>query len=140
MTGDEADPESLIHETRRRVHQTRRLYYSRSIDGDAGTDLHLELAKRVLEYDDVLSEFKSMPGVDRSDFPDVSAVKERLGRKTEVTKDAPGRSRGKTTEKVPAVIEIPPNDLVAMTERLDEIAQDLGFGADLDADQPGGIR
>ena len=140
MSGKDATSETMIEQTRRRVEKTRRLYYDQSMDGGISRGLHLELAKRVLEYDDVLSEFKTADGVNYEDFPDISNVKHRMGRQTEVISDSARLGEKRTTKSVPAVVEIPPTDLVAMTKQLDKIAQDLGFGADLDTDQPGGIR
>jgi hypothetical protein len=133
------DPEAMIQATRRHVQKTRNLYYDRAIDGDISRDLHLELAKRVLEYNDVLLEYKNADGVDPTDFPDVDVVKQRMGQTKPSEVEAPGDTRNTTVEQRPAVLSIDPADLIQMTNRLDEVASDLGFGADPDSSQPGGI-
>lgn len=137
MSRREGDFQLMLEQTRQRVYRTRRLYYAETVESDGGIshDLHLELAKRVLEYDDILSEFKTADGVDPSDFPDISAVKSRLGKRTEVVAPSPRRGEKRTTRDVPAIVEVPANDLVRMTKQLDQIAQQLGFGAEAETDQ-----
>lgn len=140
MSRREGDFQLMLEQTRQRVYRTRRLYYAETVESDGGIshDLHLELAKRVLEYDDILSEFKTADGVDPSDFPDISDVKSRLGKRTEVVAPSPRRGLDQTTTERPAIVEVPANDLVRMTKQLDQIAQQLGFGAEADAEPPAG--
>lgn len=126
-----------IQNIQRMVVQSRMDYYNQLTHRQSITDeLHRELATRVLQYADILRVFQTR--VD--DFPDVDAVKQRMGQMEAFEVEAPGDTRNTTVEQRPAVLSIDPADLIQMTNRLDEVASDLGFGADLDTDQPGGIR
>jgi len=118
------------------VVQTRMTYYNQLTRQETITkELHRELAARVLQYADVLRVFQ-----DRiDDFPNVDHVRQKLGQMDRVESEAPGDTHNVIVEEQPAVLSIDPDDLLAMTDRLDEIAQQLGFGADPDVSPSGGI-
>jgi len=123
------EPKRLIYEMRRRVQAARNQFWSEGVEGHLSNQTHLELAKATLQYHDVLYEFRSSNAIDESDWPDISPLRARVGRRIEREVDSAGRGRGKTTKTVPAVTEIPVEHIVELTEELDDLAKKLGFGA-----------
>jgi hypothetical protein len=122
-------PSQMIGKKRQRAAKLRDAYLRQAIDDDVSDELVKELASVCLEYWSLLREFRDEPAVDAEDFPDVTAIRTRLGQKTQVRTEAKGRDRGMTTEKVPAVLELDPEYLVEVTHALDDLSQKLGFGA-----------
>jgi hypothetical protein len=108
------------------------------VDGNVKPNTHALMVRKVLEYEDVLHEFRNLPALDESDLPDVSELKSLLGEKRSMVipgEDAPGLKRGCTRSDVPAVAaETDIDQVIAISERLDDLAQKLGFGPEPDTD------
>jgi hypothetical protein len=136
MTGDpEPSHDDMILNVQKMVVQTRMTYYNQLTHRETITkELHRELASRVLQYADVLRVFQ-----DRiDDFPNVDRVRQKMGQMEPVEVEAPGDTRNRIVEEQPAVLSIDADDLLQMTNELDDIAQQLGFGADADVEPPAG--
>lgn len=118
-------PKELIYEMRRQMQAARNHYWQQQVTGSISEQVHQELATRLVQYHDVLYEFR-----DKTDgWPDISAIRERLGREVKMQAKAPGLGRGTQWEHRPAITQIPAEQLVEMSKQLDDIACDLGFAA-----------
>jgi len=118
-------PKELIYEMRRQMQAARNRYWQQQVTGSISEQVHQELATRLVQYHDVLHEFRDHA----NDWPDISAVRERLGREVEVQTEGTGLGRGWQLERRPAITQIPAEQLVEMSKQLDDIACDLGFSA-----------
>lgn len=133
--GDQ-EPKRLIYEMRRRVQAARNQFWAEGVEGRLSHETHLDLAKTTLQYYDVLYEYRDEDGLDEDDWPDVSPLRDRVGRRIERETKSAGRGRGTSTESVPAVTEIPVEHIVGLTEELDDLAKKLGFSAPAKASTP----
>jgi hypothetical protein len=122
-------PSQMIGKKRQRAAKLRDLYIRQAIDDDVSDELVKELASVCLEYWSLLREFRDEPAVDDDDFPDVKPIRSRLGEKTQVRAESKSRGHDYTYEKVPAVLELDPEYLFELTHALDDLSQQLGFGA-----------
>ena len=126
---DDHEPRRMIYEVRRRVQAARNRFWSEGVDGSVSSDTHRELAVAALQYHDVLYEFRDESIIEEGDFPDISPIEERIGRKVQKPVKSAGLGRPVKMQAVPAVTEIPVEQLVQATEDLDDLAKKLGFGA-----------
>ena len=86
---------SILHDTRQHVQMTLNQYWRASLSGDVGEELHMEIGARVLQYNDVLYEFRNLSALEEGDFPDVSEVRQCIGETERQITDTAGRGRGK---------------------------------------------
>jgi hypothetical protein len=121
-------PSKMIGKKRQRAAKLRDAYQRRAIDDDVSDELVKELASVCLEYSSLLREFRDEPAVDADDFPDVTPIRSRLGKKTRIKTESKRRGGGMTYEEVPAVLELDPQYLVQVIHALDDLSQNLGFG------------
>jgi hypothetical protein len=121
-------PSKMIGKKRQRVIKLRDVYHQQAIN-DVSDELVKELASVCLEYSSLLREFRDEPAVDRDDFPDVTPIRNRLGKKTRIKTESKRRGGGITYKEAPAVLELDPQYLVEVTHALDDLSQKLGFGA-----------
>lgn len=133
--GGNREPESVIYEIRRRVQAARNRYWREGYDGDVN-DCHRELAVAVLQYYDVLHEFRDESVLDPEDFPNISLIRDRVGKKVQQRVSQPGLKRPEKVELVPAMEQVPVEEIVELTEDLDDLAQKLGFGASVSNARP----
>lgn len=133
---DDPQPKQLIYEMRRRVQRARNHYWRDGVNGQVSQDTHLELAEAVVEYWDVLYEFRDESILNEGDFPDIKEVRSRLGKTTQVPQEAPGDTSNKELVEQPAVMDIPTRRLVEISKRLDDLAKQLGFGASVSEKRP----
>jgi hypothetical protein len=118
------DIQTLSMQTRMKAHRER------VETGTVSDELHRELAARVLQYADALRVFRYQ--ID--DYPDIDRVRAKMGSTTTVEKVAPGDTDNTEQTEVPAVVTIPAERLLSLLDRLDDCAQQVGYGAPVDAD------
>jgi len=138
MTADrnDVDPEQLVLRRKRHVQRVRDRIWAAGVDGGVSVNPKRKLATAAMSYWDVLQDYRDAPAVDDDDWPDMDPIHSRMGETTEIVTDAPGfRDRGTTTTAVPAVAELSADRLIEITEQLDVVAAELGFGVDIDDDQ-----
>jgi hypothetical protein len=126
---DDPQPKRMVYEMRERVQRARNIYWEEGVDGHRSTQTKKRLAAVTIQYWDVLFEFREESVLEEGDFPDISRVRSRIGETTDVPAAAGGRSRGGGTKTVPAIAELSADELLELTERLDDLANKLGFGA-----------
>ena len=128
---DSSQPQAtrMILDMRRHVQQIRNQFWSEGVDGGFSPRTKRELAKVAIQYWDMLYEFRSESILDEGDFPDITPVRSRLGKQTEVVTKSKRLGQSTTVKSVPAITELSDWYLVELTEDLDDLAKKLGFGA-----------
>jgi hypothetical protein len=126
---DDAAPRQMIYEMRRRVQRARNHYWSEGVDGEISNEVHRELAVAVLQYHDVLLEFRDESVLDKTDFPNINKLRDKVARRVYATVPSGGRGRGSEVDEVPAVTTVPVDEILEMSEQLDDLCKKLGFGA-----------
>ena len=132
MTDEERDdpqPKRMIYAMRRHVQQIRNRFWEEGVNGQFSPRTKRELAAAAIQYWDCLYEFRDEQVLDEGDFPDISPVRSRVGETTEVLGQSPRRSGGQQLRTVPAVTELSEDYLLELTEDLDDLSKQLGFGA-----------
>jgi hypothetical protein len=88
-----------------------------------------ELAVHIVNYHRVLKRYEHEPVLDDGDIPDISPIRNRLGKTTQTVVDSPGLAGGQTYQEVPAVEELNFWQLEEIAGDLESAAKKLGFWA-----------
>lgn len=132
----DADPEQLVLRRKRHVQRVRDLIWTDGVDGGITVDAKRKLAIAAMSYWDVLRDYRDESVVDDDDWPDMQPIHSRIGETTKVAVEAPGfLDRGTTSKEVPAVAELDAATLIDITEQLDVVAAEMGFGVDISQSQ-----
>lgn len=126
---DDPEPRRMIYEIRRRVQAARNHYWSDGVDGEISEETHRQLAVTTLQYYDVLLEFRDESIIGEEGFPDISVIRDRVGERANVVAPSPGLGRPDKPDTVPAVTQVPVERILQLSEQLDDLAKQLGFGA-----------
>jgi len=131
-------PLQLIYDVRRRVQAARSRYWAESVDSDVSETTHRALAVVAMQYHDALVEYRNELAQPEDDWPDISPIHDAMGKTIERRVQTDVANEPSHIERVPAVQTIPTDVIVQITEQLDDVANQLGFAADVD--QPAGGR
>lgn len=126
---DDPEPRRMIYEVRRRVQAARNLYWADGVDSNVSDQTHRELAIAALQYHDVLYEFRDESVLTERDWPDVEPLRQRVNKTVRRRQESEVFGEPSTVKQVPAVRELSTEQLVQITEDLDDLAKKLGFGA-----------
>lgn len=132
MSDDERNhpqPARMIYDTRRYVQQIRNRFWEEGVNGGFSPSTKRRLATAAIQYWDMLYEFRSESILDDGDFPDISPVRDRIGRQTEVVTKSKRLGQSTTLKTAPAITELSDWYLVELTKELDDLAKKLGFAA-----------
>lgn len=131
MATDQGDsePRKLVYEQKRQAVAARNRYRMVEYDGAIDDTTHRQLAVSALQYYDVLAEFSDKPILSDNDWPDVSGIRERIGETIIRRKETPVANEPSQIQEIPAIKTVPADDLVAVINQLDKVANKLGFGA-----------
>ena len=140
--GGDTEPKKLVYATRKEAKQIRELCREQLLMfGQLDTDLHLRLVETILEYHQTLWEFRHTEVVGAEDYPDVSALREAMGRQTEQIVGSSGQwASSSRVETQPMALQFPPRKLLRILGALDDLAAKLGFSATVSATPAGGSR
>ena len=132
MSGAASRPLQLIHDVRRRVQAARSRYWAESVDCDVSEPTHRDLAVVAMQYHDTLVEYRDEPAIQDADWPDISPIQDAMGETVtrRVESDVFGESS--TLETVPAVQTVPADDIVDITEQLDDTENQLGLAGEVE--------
>lgn len=86
----------------------------------------------------MLQCYEHEPVLDDGDIPDISQIRDWLGKTTQIVVDSPGMGGGQEYEEVPAVEELNFWELEATAGDLEAAAKKLGFWASVDSDASSG--
>jgi hypothetical protein len=136
---DDPQPKRLIYQMRERVEQARSRYNRERKYGSVSDETHLLLVEVVVEYHDVLYEFRNVKPV-KGDFPDISDIREKMGQQATVYEEAPGDTTNQRPATKPAALTIDRARLESAITELNDTAFRLGFSAAPDPERSGGAR
>jgi hypothetical protein len=124
MESENVESEHIINRARYRCYQSRSRYWGEMVDtGQCSRDTHVTLSHAVLAYYDALMEFEA----DVDGLPDIEPLRSRVEETTEIRVQSSRRGGGMTTDEVPAVVDVPAEQLIQMSKQLDDVAQQLDF-------------
>lgn len=124
MQSENTQPEHIINTARYRCYQARSRYWAEMVDsGLCSNDTHVTLSHAVLAYYDALMQFEA----DLNGLPDIEPLMSRVGKKAEIRTESKRRGGGMAIEEVPAVLDVPAEQLIEMSKQLDDAAQQLDF-------------
>lgn len=126
---DDPQPKRLIYKKKEQLQAVRDRFWEEGVEGGFSPRTKRYIATVALQFWDVLHEHRDESVLSDDDFPDVSPIRDRLGRQTKVPVESPRRGGGKTLEDVPAVNDLNDWYLIDVTEQLDDLAKKLGFAA-----------
>jgi len=127
MESENTNPEQIINDARHQCHQIRAQYWAEGVEGDQiSQQTHLALAQSVLRYHDALYEFRN----DVDELPDIEPLLSRVGDTTQIVVERPGRCRGTKTKEAPAVLELPPEQIIEMAKDLDDAAHQIASSSE----------
>ena len=124
MQSENTEPKHIINKARYRCYQARSRYWAEMVDtGQCTRDTHVTLSHAVLAYYDAMMEFEA----DVDGLPDVEPLLSRVGETTEIVVQSSRRGGDRTTDEVPAVVDVPAEQLIEMSKQLDDVAAELDF-------------
>jgi len=115
----------MITTQRQRVNAVRSQFAGEGVYAELSEDTHLQLARVAVEYWQLLREYKDEAVVE--EFPDISPLRSRLGKETQILSKSAGLNRGMVPKPKPAVLEVGIDEILGLLDELDNIANRLGF-------------
>jgi hypothetical protein len=126
----------LIQDRQERLEGVLDIFSQRAAEVQLTPEMKREIAVHVVNYHRVLSQYEGESVLSEGDIPDISPIRERLGRTTRVLSESNRRSGGATYEEVPAVDELDFWALEEIAVQLEAAAKKLGFWASAEATRP----
>lgn len=133
---DDPQPKRLIYEKKEQLQQIRDRFWAEGVEGGLNPQTKRYIATVALQFWDVLYEYRNESILSEGDFPDISPVRDRIGRQTEVVSTSKRLGQSTTLKRVPAVNELDDWYLIELTEKLDDLANKLGFSASATTSRP----
>lgn len=127
--GGDVRSKRLIQDRQERLERVLDIFVQRAADVDVSPQMKREIAVHIVNYHRVLSNYEGETVLDDGDIPDISPIRQRLGRTTQVPGQAAGIGRGTSYEAVPAVDELDVWFLEDVASQLEAAAKKLGFWA-----------
>jgi len=135
--GDEpAGAKKLIEDRQERLENVLDVFSQQAADASLSTDMKRQIAVQIVNYHRVLSTYQDESILSHGDIPDISPIRERLGRTVSVESSSPRRGGGSTFEDRPAVDELDYWYLEGVARQLEAAAKKLGFWANANAKRP----
>jgi len=107
---------------------------------ELSAEMKRELAVATLNLHRMLSKYKGESVLSDGDLPDISPIRNRLGRTTEVMQETKRRGDGLVFKEVPAIDELAFGYLEEAANQTESAAKKLGFWATMSATPSGGSR
>jgi hypothetical protein len=123
----------LVREARQQMQNARNIYWHEKTSGDGSVSWEVRelLARRAVQYYDILWEYKTdRQSVEQAwDESDIEMIQQLAHDARTVDVAAPGDTSNTQQVQKPALAALDPSKLVELTKQLDQIANDLGFSA-----------
>lgn len=128
--------EKLIQDRQERLEDVLDVFTGQAADVSLTPEMKREIAVHIANYHRVLSKFEGESVLSSGDIPDITPIRERLGRETKVMTQSGGWDNSYSYETRPAVDELGFAYLQETANDLEAAAKKLGFwpGADTDVD------
>ncbi|MCQ4334609.1 hypothetical protein KM295_14210 [Natronomonas sp. F2-12] len=127
--GNKAD--QRVQERLGRLQKIRDQWWGEGTGGQFDPQTKRYIATVIMQVWDSLYQYRNKPILSEDDFPDVSPIRERLGREKDVITDSKRLGEKRTVKSVPAVDDLSGWYLIELSEELDDLADKLDFGADV---------
>lgn len=127
--GGDTRSKRLIQDRQERLEAVLDMFSRQAADVDLSPKMKREIAVHIVNYHRVLSKFEDESVLDKDDIPDISPVRERLGKQTSVPTTEHAIGGGTSTQQVPAVDELDFWYLENVANQLEKAAKKLGFWA-----------
>ena len=122
----------IVNSTKQHVQGVRNQFHRERVNGGVSEETHRELATAALQYRDVLAEYSDENAVrERWEESGVDDLERLVGETRTVEVDAPGRTSNTRTAERPAVLATSPVAIYHATKKLDRLAKELGFAAEV---------
>jgi len=122
-----AQDKHLIRERQERLEEVLDLFSQQAADVSLTAPMKRQIAVVIVNNHRVLSNYRDESVIDAEDIPDISPIRQRLGRTTEVQTQSPRRGGGLTYESRPAVDELDYWYLEGVARQLEAASKKLGF-------------
>jgi len=131
---------SMIQERQHRLETILDQISHRDTNLQTGAIEKRELAVAIVNLHRLLSHYSGESVLDEGDLPDLSPIRQRMGREAEVLRDSKRRGGGLQYETVPAVDQLGIAYLKDVANQVESAAQKLGFWARMSATPAGGSK
>ena len=126
----------IIQDRQERLEEVLDIFSQQAAEVNLTPLMKREIAVHIVNYHRVLSRYENESVLSTGDIPDISPIRERLGRTTQKLTQSNRRSGGMTYEEVPAVEELDFWYLEDVAGQLEAAAKKLGFWASAEARRP----
>lgn len=127
----------LIEDRQEKLEAVLDMFSRQAASVELTPEMKREIAIHIVNYHRVLSKFEGESVLSAGDIPDISPIRERLGRKTKtLTKSTGSWDSELTYEQRPAVDELNFAYLEDVANQLEAAAKKLGFWASAEATRP----
>ena len=123
----------LIQDRQERLEQVLDFFTERAAEVSLSPRMKREIAVHIVNYHRVLSNYRDESVLSDGDIPDISPIRERLGRTAEVLGDSARRGGGVQYQEVPAIDELDFWYLEGVANQLEAAAKKLGFWANAES-------
>ena len=120
----------LIQDRQERLEDILDMFSQRAAQVSLSPAMKREIAVHIVNYHRVLSRYEDETVLDDGDIPDISPIRQRLGRTTRVVSEGAAMGFGAGYEEAPAVDELDFFYLEQVAGELEAAAKKLGFWAD----------
>jgi hypothetical protein len=128
-TPSDTRAKQLIQDRQERLEEVLDIFSQRAANVDLTPQMTREIAVHIVNYHRVLSRYEDESVLADGDIPDISPIRQRLGRTTQVPADSAGMGRGAGYDDVPAVDDLDYWYLEDIAGQLETAAKKLGFWA-----------
>ena len=126
----------LIQDRQERLESVLDMFAQQAAAVELTPQMKREIAVHIVNYHRVLSKFEGESVLSSGDIPDISPIRQRLGRTTQVPAQSGRRGGGTTFDQRPMVDELDFAYLEDVANQLEAAAKKLGFWADAEATRP----
>ena len=119
----------IILERQERLENVLDMFSQRAASVELTPQMKREIAVHIVNYHRVLSNYHDETVLDEGDIPDISPIRQRLGRTTRVVTNSGRRGGGQRYDDRPAVDELDFWYLEDVASELEGAAKKLGFWA-----------
>lgn len=135
-------PRKLMFEMLQQMVMTRRGFRAEMARyGRPSPEAYLEMCEEVVNVVDHLRQFEDERALEGDDFDTilqyVREIESRFGETVSVQVEASGDTHATVAERRPAVTEISPDALIDLTQKIEKVIKQLGFGAKAKQPTPG---
>jgi len=127
--GGDRRAKQLIQDRLEKLESTLDLFSYQAANVRLSPDMKREIAVHIVNLHRVLSKYEGETVLDDGDIPDISPIRQRLGRETQIQAPSNRRGGGTAYERRPAVDELEFAYLEEVANRLELVAKKLNFWA-----------